>query len=64
MSLLISFEGNFVPVAREDFAVGEKLSLRLLRLRRVFSLSNNHVYQIEDLRYGAVEDVHGLWSKF
>lgn len=57
-------EGDFVLVARDDFTAGEKLSLRWRGPRRVIRSINDHVYQVEDLRNGQVEDVHCTRLKF
>lgn len=56
--------GDFVLVARDDFTAGEKLSLRWRGPRRVVCSLNDHVYQVEDLRNGEVEDVHCTRLKF
>lgn len=53
------FDGDFFLIAREDFTAGEKLSLRWRGPRREVGSLNDHVYQVEDLRNGQVEDVHG-----
>lgn len=57
-------EGDFVLVARDDFTAGEKLSLCWRGLRCVVRSINDHVYHIEDLRNGAVGEVHGSRLKF
>lgn len=57
-------EGDFVLVARQDFTAEEKLSLRWRGPRRVVKSLNDYVYQVEDLRNGIIEDVHGSLLKF
>lgn len=57
-------EGDFVLVAREEFASGEKLALRWRGPRRVVRSVNEYVYQVEDLRNGLTEDVHITRLKF
>lgn len=62
---LPNFEkGDFVLVAREHFHEGEKLALRWRRPRRVVKALSNYVYQVEDLRNGAHDEVHGTRLKF
>lgn len=51
-------EGDFVLVAREEFNKDEKLCLRWRDPRRVTKAISNYVYQVEDLRNGALSDVH------
>ena len=57
-------EGDFVLVPREDFAAGEKLSLRWRGPRRIVSCNSEYVFDVEDLRNGNVESVHGTRLKF
>lgn len=57
-------EGDFVLVARDDFTAGEKLSLRWRGPRRVIKALSDYVYQVEDLRNGLLENVHGSRLKF
>lgn len=57
-------EGDFVLVARSEFNKGEKLALRWRGPRRVIKALNEHVYQIEDLRNGNLQDVHASMLKF
>lgn len=57
-------EGDYVLVAREEFSAGEKLCLRWRGPRRVVKAQNDYVFQVEDLRNGAVEDIHGTRLKF
>lgn len=57
-------EGDFILIARDDFMAGKKLSLRWRGPHRVVSSIIDHVYQVEDLRNGAFEDVHGSRLKF
>lgn len=51
-------------VARKDFHVGEKLSLRWRKPRRVIKALNDYVYQEEDLRNGDITGVHICRLKF
>ena len=57
-------EGDFVLVAREDFFADEKLALRWRGPRRVIKALSEYVFQVEDLRNGSTEDVHGSRLKF
>lgn len=57
-------EGDFVLVAREDFTAGEKLSLRWRGPRRVVKALSNYVFEVEDLRNGQCESIHGSRLKF
>ncbi len=57
-------EGDFVLVAREDMSAGEKLALRWRGPRRVLKALSDHVFLVEDLRNGAVEEVHACRLKF
>lgn len=57
-------EGDFVLVAREDFFAGEKLAVRWRGPRRVAKALNDYFFQVEDLRNGQLEDVHGTRKKF
>ena len=52
-------EGDYVLVAREDFFAGEKLALRWRGPRRIIKALSDYVYQVEDLRNGTVEYIHG-----
>ena len=51
-------EGEFVLVAREEFNAGEKLALRWCGPCRITKAISEYVYQVEDHRNGALEDVH------
>lgn len=51
-------EGNFVFVTRENSAAGEKFSLRWRGIICVLHFVNDYVYQVEDFRNRAVEDMH------
>lgn len=51
-------EGDFVLVARSDFQAGEKLCLRWRGPRQVIKAINDHVYQVEDLRKGQLDNIH------
>lgn len=64
--LLNIFECDFVLVARDNITAGEKLSLCLCwhGPRRMVRSVNDQLYQVEDLRNGTVEDVHGSRLKF
>ena len=57
-------EGYYVLVAREDFFAGEKLTVRWRGPRRIIKALNDYVFQVEDLRNGRLEDVHGRRLKF
>lgn len=57
-------EGDFVLVARDNFHKGEKLCLRWRGPRRVIKAVNDWLYQIEDLRNGAIETAHASRLKF
>ena len=57
-------EGGHVPVAWEDFTADEKLDLRWSGLRRIVKALSDYVCQVEDLRNGVIEDIHGARSKF
>lgn len=57
-------EGDFVLVARDEFDASEKLSLCWRDPRRVIRPVNDFVYQIEDWRIGALEDVHATLLTF
>ena len=57
-------EGDYVLVAREDFFAGEKLAVRWRGPRRIIKALNDYVFQVEDLRNGGLEDVHGTRLKF
>jgi len=57
-------EGDFVLFAREEFFAGEKLALRWRGPRRIIKALSDYVYQVEDLRNGMVEDIHGTRLKF
>lgn len=57
-------EGDFVLVARDDFTAGEKLSLRWRGPRRVVKAVSDYVFQVEDLRNGQLQEVHGTRLKF
>ena len=56
--------GDFVLVAREDFTAGEKLALRWRGPRRVTDAVSDYVYQVEDLRNGALGEVHASRLRF
>lgn len=57
-------EGDYVLVAREHFHEGEKLCLRWRGPRRVTSCLNDYSFQVEDLRNGELQEVHGTRLKF
>lgn len=57
-------EGDFVLVARDEFTVGEKLQLRWRGPRRIVKALSDYVFQVEDLRTGDYEDIHGSRLKF
>lgn len=43
---------------------GEKLELRCRGPRRVMKAQNHHVYQVDNLRNGHLEDIHRYLLKF
>lgn len=51
-------------VAREEFHTGEKLALRWRGPRRVVNALLNYVFQVEDLRNGLTEEIHGSRLKY
>jgi len=57
-------EGDFVLLARDEFTAGEKLCLRWRGPRRVTKAVSDYVYQIEDLRNGALEEAHASRLRF
>lgn len=57
-------EGDFVLVARDDFHKGEKLCLRWRGPRRVIKCLHDYAFQVEDLRNGQLETIHGTRLKF
>lgn len=57
-------EGDFVLVARDDFHKGEKLCVRWRGPRRVTKCLNDYAFQVEDLRNGDLQIVHGTRLKF
>ena len=57
-------EGDFVLVARDEFFEDEKLCLRWRGPRRIVKCLNDHVFKVEDLRNGAVSDVHASRLKY
>ena len=57
-------EGDFVLVAQDSYKAGEKLALRWRGPRRVIQARSEFVYQVEDLRNGALEDIHATRLKF
>lgn len=57
-------EGDYVLMARDHFLGGEKLCLRWRVPRRVTKCLSDYVFQVEDLRNGATDDVHGTKQKF
>lgn len=57
-------EGEFVLVARDVFTTDEKLSLRWQGPRRIVKALSSYVFQLEDLRNGDIDKVHGTRLKF
>ena len=57
-------EGDFVLVARDNFTAGENLSLRWNGPRRVVKVLSNYAFEVENLRNGTCEIVHGTRIKF
>lgn len=57
-------EGDYIIMSREDFHDGEILALRLHGPRRVVKELSEYVLQVQDLRTGSSEVVHGTRLKF
>lgn len=57
-------EGDFVLVARSDFHAGEKLALRWRGPRRLVKALSAYIFQVEDLRNGQLDDIHGSLLTF
>lgn len=57
-------EGDYVLMARDDFFKREKLCLRWRGPRRIVKVHNDHVFDVEDLRNGEIDLVHGSRLKF
>lgn len=57
-------KGDFVLMTQDDFTAGGKLSLRWRGFRCVVEALPDFVYQVEDLRFGIIDDVHGSRLKF
>jgi hypothetical protein len=56
--------GDYVLVAKREFQVGEKLSLRWRGPRRVVNTLSDHVFEIEDLHTGVVTPEHASRLRF
>lgn len=52
-------EGDFVLAARQNFMAGEKLRLQWRAPRRIVKAPSNYVFQVEDLRNGNLDEIHG-----
>ena len=57
-------EGDWVLVARDDFTAGEKLRLRWRGPRRIKKALSDYVFQVEDIRTGDFDDIHGSRLKY
>lgn len=57
-------EGDFVLVAREDFAAGEKSDFRWRGPRPVVKALRSYVFQVAYLRNGIAEEAHGSRLQF
>lgn len=57
-------DGDYVLVARDDFHANEKLCLRWRGPRRITKCLNDYSFQVEDLRNGELQTVHGTRLKF
>lgn len=57
-------EEDFVLVARENFAAGEKVALLWRGLRRVVKAQSEYVFRVEELRNGVIEEAHCSRLKF
>lgn len=57
-------EGDYVLVARDEFFAGEKLALRWRGPRRIVKAISDYVFEVEDLRTGLSEEIHGCRLKF
>lgn len=57
-------EGDYVLVARSEFFKGEKLCLRWRGPRRIVKALTDFTFQVEDLRNGKVDVVHGSRLKY
>lgn len=57
-------EGDYVLVARDDFFEGEKLCLRWRGPRRIIKAHNDYVFDVEDLRNGKIDPIHGSRLKY
>lgn len=58
------FEGDFVPVAREDHSAGEKLALRWHGPCHIVKALKDYIFQFKDLRNGIRQCIHGSRLKF
>lgn len=56
-------ECDYDLVTRSDFHAGEKLALRWRGPRRILKPLNEYVFQVENLRYSQLDDVHGSLRK-
>jgi hypothetical protein len=56
---LVNFDiGDFFLVAKRDFHLGDKLTLRWRGPRRVVGALSDHVFEVEDLLSGSTNTVH------
>jgi hypothetical protein len=56
--------GDFVLVAKQDFAAGEKLTLRWRGPRKVVRVLSDYVCAVEDLRDSSVSEVDNTRLRF
>jgi Integrase zinc binding domain/Integrase core domain len=56
--------GDFVHVAKRDFRVGEKLTLRWRGPKRIVGVLSDFLFEVEDLRNGTVSNVHAQRLRF
>jgi hypothetical protein len=56
--------GDFVLVAKSDFRVGEKLTLRWRGPKRVVGVLSDFLFEVEDLRDGKLSQVHAQRLRF
>lgn len=56
--------GDYVLVAKREFMMGEKLSLRWRGPKRIVGILSDYVFDVEDLRNGKVGPVHAQRLRF
>lgn len=57
-------QGDYVLIARDDFAAGEELGLRCRGTRRILNALSNYEFLVENLRNGKSNEVHSMRLKF